>query len=131
MNETVQGNKVLAEIFDHQPQPAFWMKPVRDENGSITDFQYQYCNEELCRFSGLVKEQLLGKCIRSNPALVEDLKEEFINQLINVYRTGEKFEDTVYNNRLNKYYSFVRSKMWDGILTVVQDRTNEYKIIQQ
>jgi len=108
----------------------FWVKPIwnKDKN-QIIDFEYRYCNAELYRFSRLSKEQLLGKALSANPALDAQLHERFFSQILEVYQSGKTLEDSVYNPRLNKYYTYLRSKVQDGVLTVVQDRTLEYNTI--
>ncbi len=130
MNEIKYDDELLAGLFGAQPQPVFWVKPIwnKDKN-QIIDFEYRYCNAELYRFSRLSKEQLLGKALSANPALDAQLHERFFSQILEVYQSGKTLEDSVYNPRLNKYYTYLRSKVQDGVLTVLQDRTLEYNTI--
>jgi signal transduction histidine kinase len=132
MNKIKYEDELVAELFDGQPQPVFWMTPVwNDSNDEIIDFEYAYCNQEMCAFSGIAKEQLLGARIFNSPAITDEWKQKALDQLTSVYKTGKKLQDNIYNERFNKYYSFLRTKVQDGVLNVLQDRTQEYELIKK
>jgi signal transduction histidine kinase len=58
----------------------------------------------------------------------EELKQRFFEQISEVYFTGRKMRDEVYNAKLDLYYSFMRCKLHDGVLTIIQDRNDQYII---
>src|SRR4051812_34656558 len=117
MNDLQYHDQLVSDLFDAQPQPAFWMKPVWDEHGTeIRDFEYAYCNEEMCRFTGFTKEQLIGVNLSATQTLRDDLRFDVFRQMKEVYLSGKKYQDTVFNDKLNKYYGFLRSKVQDGVL---------------
>jgi signal transduction histidine kinase len=122
---------LVAELFDAQPQPVFWMRPIWDTSNNIIDFEYAYCNQEMYAYTGLTKEQLIGNRLSTSHAINEELKKYIFPQLKDVYLTGKKMEDTIFNPVFNKYYGFIRSKVADGILTIIQDRGKEYQMIQE
>ena len=125
-------DELVAELFDAQPQPVFWMRPVWDDsNEIIVDFEYAYCNKEVYTYTGLTREQLIGNRLSTSYAVNEELKKRLFPQLKEVYLTGNKMEDTVFNPIFNKYYSFIRAKVANGVLTIIQDRHQEYAMIQE
>jgi signal transduction histidine kinase len=122
----------IADLFDAQPQPVFYMKPVWDkQNDTITDFEYTYCNEEMYSFVGMSKDCLLGNRLSTTLTLNDDLKARVLNEIREVYQTGKRLQSRFYNERLKKYYSYIRSKVQDGVMTVMQDRTAEYIMIKE
>ncbi|HEY0059023.1 MAG TPA: ATP-binding protein [Flavisolibacter sp.] len=126
------NQELVAAFFEEQPQPAFWMRPLLDSEGSIIDFEYAYCNREFYAYTGLPKETVLGKSVSDSPLITsEDLRKQFFQQLLHVYQAGTPMQDRFHNLHLNRYYSYTRSKVSDGVLTVLQDRTEEITIIQQ
>ncbi|HEU4470808.1 MAG TPA: hypothetical protein VFR58_06995, partial [Flavisolibacter sp.] len=132
MTETSTGLQLLAQLFGEQPQPVFWMKPLWGPNETgIIDFEYFYCNAAMYQFSGLSPVQLIGNRISNTLTLKEENKAEVIEQMALVLTSGKKFEGSIYNTQLNKYYSFTRTRVEGGVLTVIQDRTEEYKMIRE
>ena len=132
MNDIRYDEQLVADLFDAQPQPVFWMRPVWNSNGSaIVDFEYVYCNEEMFRYTGLSAEQLIGTRVTTTLTLKDDLRQEVLQQMIDVFQSGKRFQSTLFNAKLNKYYSFLRSRIQDGVLTVIQDRTSEYEMIRE
>ncbi len=128
----VLNQELIAAFFEEQPQPAFWMHPVRDGNNSIVDFEYAYCNREFYAYTRLPSETILKKRVSDSPLISSDtLRKKFLVQLLEVYETGVRTQDRLYNPDLDRYYSYTRSKVHDGVLTVLQDRTEEITIIRQ
>jgi signal transduction histidine kinase len=132
MNEVQLDNQLIADLLDAQPQPVFWMRPIWDETGTlILDFDYSYCNKEMYVYTGVTEERLIGNRLSTSYTADTTLKKEIFSQLEQVYRTGIKCEDTIFNSRLNKYYHFIRTKVADGVMTILQDRSKEYTMIQE
>jgi PAS domain S-box-containing protein len=131
-NELVFDDQLVAELFDAQPQPVFWMYPVwNDDHSRIIDFTYAYVNEEMYRYSGLSREQLLGSKLSETLTLNDDMKKKAFTEISQIYEDGIKQQQTFYNAKLNKYYTFLRSRVRGGILTILQDRSHEYEMIHE
>ncbi len=111
-------------------QPAFLMLPLWVDN-EIADFEYRYVNEEFERTIGYSKEQMIGTRISNSPLLNDELRARFLQQLKEVFITGNKIQDKLYNPVLDTYFNFTRTKFRDGVLTVMQDKSQEYKMIRQ
>lgn len=132
MSEIRFDDRLVVDLLDAQPQPVFWMKPIWDTaKTEIIDFEYAYCNKEMYAYTGIEPSQLLGNRFSTSIAVNEDLKKRLFPQLKEVYWTGNKMEDTIFNPVFNKYYSFIRTKVADGVLTIIQDRSKEYAMIQE
>jgi len=131
MDTSVYGDQFVQKLIDAQPQPVFWMSPLRDDSGKVIDFQYRYCNEEMYRFTGLSAEQLLGKTVFTSPAISKEIQQPVFEQILDVYLNGTRMQNTIFNARLNRYYGFTRTRVEDGVLTVLQDRNDELRMIQE
>jgi signal transduction histidine kinase len=132
MNKIQYEDQLVADLFDAQPQPVLWMKPLwNDSNEKIIDFEYVYCNNEMSAFAALSKEQIVGERLSTTPLLNDEWKEKALEQSIAVYETGNKLQDTIYNAKFDKHYNFLRSKVQDGVLTVLQDRSQEFELIKK
>jgi len=129
MDTSVYGDQFVQKLIDAQPQPVFWMSPLRDKSGKVIDFQYRYCNEEMYRFTGLGSEQLLGKTVFTSPAINAEIQQSVFQQILEVYENGTRMQSTIFNARLNRYYGFIRTRVEDGVLTVLQDRNEELRMI--
>jgi signal transduction histidine kinase len=132
MNETQYDTRLFAELYDVQPQAILWSKPIWDREGAaIIDFAFTYCNEEGLNYLNITREQQKDLCISNTPTLPDSLREKVLDEMIWVYTTGEKSETNLYNPALNKYARVLRTRLRDGVLSVVQDRTEESRIIKQ
>jgi signal transduction histidine kinase len=132
MPETQYDTQIFAEFYDVQPQAIVWLSPIRDENsGHITDFGYTYANDEGLKYLNLTREKLAGLTIASSPTLTDQLRKDVFEEMLEVYTTDKKSETTIYNPALDKYARVLRTKLRDGILSVMQDITRENLIIRQ
>lgn len=122
--------KDFAEFFDVQPQAIIWHKPIQNDLGEIIDFEFRYWNEQGLRYMNLVSlEEGQGMTIKNTDRLTPELKVSIFNEMLNVLNTGNVAESTLLNPVLNKYVKVLRSCLRGGILTVVQDITEERRII--
>ncbi len=132
MNEPQYDTQLFAELYDVQPQAIIWSRPVFGEDGtSIVDFEFTYCNDEGLKYMNMTREEQAGMRLSTTPALTTDLRQKVMQQMLEVYHTGKKSETNIYNAALNKHARVLRARLRKGVLTVVQDRTEEYRIIKQ
>jgi signal transduction histidine kinase len=124
--------KELKEFFDGQPQAVIWLQPVFESNNEIpVDFRYVYSNEEGLKYLNFNDGVLPDITVKTSPTLDDYLREEIYKEMLHIYTTGERSETNIYNPTLNKYAKVLRSKIRGGILSVVQDRSEENRIIMQ
>lgn len=132
MNPTLYDAQLFSELFDVQPQAIIWLSPVWDEHRQqVVDFEFSYCNDEGLRYLNLSREQQQGLRLSVSPTVTDELRARFFAEMLNVYHTGQKAESNIFNPALNKYARILRTYLRGGVLTVVQDRTEENRIIEQ
>lgn len=130
--ELTLDRQLFDELYGVQPQAITWMKPVWNEAGTaIVDFEYMFSNREGLNYLNLSKEEHAGLLISTTPTLTDPLRKTFMEELLHVYLTGEEAKTNVYNPALNKYARVMRARLRDGVLTVVQERTEENRIIRE
>lgn len=123
-------SQLFSELYDVQPQAIIWMSPVFSENGkTIVDFKYQYANDEGLKYLNLSRIQFQKLTLSNSPTVSDQFRKSVFDDLVNVYINGQKTKSTVFNTALQKHARVLRTKLRDGILTVVQDITAEKKII--
>lgn len=131
MNETQYDSSLFAELYDVQPQAILWMEPVWSTDGShVTDFRLSYTNKEGLHYLNFTEKQN-GLRLSQFPTLTADLGARIMEEMKSVFYSGKKLETDLYNPILNKYARIMRTKLRGGVLTVVQERTEEFRIIKQ
>lgn len=130
MQDIKNDAQLIYNLFDAQPQPVFWLRPVW-EGRQLVDFEYGYCNEEMYRFAGVPKEKILGVRISDSVLLNAATRKRVLEQVREVYRSGQKVHESFYNPVLKKYYTYYRSKVEDGVLTVIIDQTETYHMVRE
>jgi signal transduction histidine kinase len=124
--------QLVDTFFEQQPQPAFWMTPIRGADQEIVDFEYRYCNQEFYAYTGLTPAQVLGNCVSNSPAISNpEQRKKLIGELLDVWTNGHKTKSWLYNPDMGRYYSYTRNRVMGGVLTVLQDRTEEHQMMQQ
>lgn len=132
MNQEQYDSQLFSELYDVQPQAVVWMQPIWDEKGdTIIDFEFVYSNEEGLNYLKLTRAQFTGLRLTDSPTLDPELKKLVFAELIQVFQTGIVSKTNIYNAALNKYARVYRCKLRNGVLTVVQDRTEENRIIKR
>ncbi|MGV3656793.1 MAG: sensor histidine kinase, partial [Chitinophagaceae bacterium] len=132
MNEPQYDTRLFEELYDVQPQAIIWSRPVFGDDGTtIVDFEFTYCNDEGLKYMNMTRAEQAGMRLSTTAALTTDLRQKVLKQMVEVYHTGKKSETNIYNPALNKHARVLRVRLRDGVLTVVHDRTEEYRIIKQ
>lgn len=132
MKQITYDTGVFSELFDVQPQAICWLAPVRHPvSQQVVDFAFAYCNDEGLRYLNLTREQQEGLLLSESPTVTDELRQRFFQEMKQVLETGHQIEVNLYNPALNKYAKVLRTRLRDGVLTVVQDRTEEHRIIKQ
>ena len=131
MTQAFTDHQLAAAFFDQQPQPAFWMIPVFTGD-EVTDFEYRYCNQAFYDYTGLTPENVIGNRVSTSPAIADPAARKILfKELLDVYHNRHQPKKWINNGHLNKYYSYTRNRVADGVLTVIHDGTEEFKMMQQ
>ncbi|HEV7331902.1 MAG TPA: ATP-binding protein [Flavisolibacter sp.] len=131
-HETQFDENLFAELYDVQPQAITWFKPVwADDGASIVDFEFAYSNNEALNYFNLSREVFRGLRVSTTPTLSDELRKTTMEDLLGVYHTGKQSAFTFYNPVLNKYSRVLRAKLRGGVLNIIQNITEERRIIRQ
>jgi signal transduction histidine kinase len=132
MDTITSNNELFAEFLDEMPQGIVWLRPIWDSAKlTIVDFEYAYSNDEGIRYLNVNRNQIPGLLLSSIPTVTENLRRMFFEEMVAVYKTGKRSEAKIYNPALNKYAKILRLKFREGILTIVQDVTEENRVIRE
>ncbi|MEI6948673.1 ATP-binding protein [Paraflavisolibacter sp. H34] len=123
---------LFSEFFDGQPQAVVWTRPLFDrQGGSPVDFEYVYCNDEGARYLNLHRDEVSGLRISNSPTLTDDLRQNILEEMIRVYRDGKPSQSRIFNAAVNKYAKVLRSPFRGGVLSVIQDISEEARMIRE
>ncbi len=128
---TKPSEQLIAELFDAQPEAVVWTKPVWSSDAEppqVTDFEIGYCNQSAVGLLKAPKEKIIGARMLHGNLLDADANQLLFGQMSRVLQTGEHLEHTYYNQHLDKYFSVLRSKVMEGVLSVTRDRTEQVLI---
>ncbi|RYZ29204.1 MAG: PAS domain-containing sensor histidine kinase [Chitinophagaceae bacterium] len=130
--EATLDRHLFDELYGVQPQAITWLRPMwNDDRTAIVDFEYVYSNNESLSYLNLTAEQHDGLRVSTTPTLSGPLRQAVLDEMIGVYLNGVDSKTTIYNPALNKYARVLRTRLRDGVLSIVQDRTEENRIIKQ
>lgn len=130
--DTTLDRQLFDELYGVQPQAITWLRPIWNEAGTeIVDFEYAFSNEQGLNYLNLTPAQHNGLRISNSPTLTDDLRKMFLDEMIRVFTKGEVSKTNVYNPALNKYARVLRTRLRDGVLSVVQERSEENRMIRE
>ncbi|MEI6948604.1 ATP-binding protein [Paraflavisolibacter sp. H34] len=130
--DTLYDAHLFSEFFDDQPQAVIWMRPLfKGTDGPPVDFEYVYCNEEGARYLNLSCNRVRGLRISTTPTLSDDLRRNVFAEVLGVYQRGKRSWSRLYNPVIDKYANVVRFPFRGGVLSVIQDITEESHSIQE
>jgi signal transduction histidine kinase len=122
-------HKLVAQLFDLQPDAVVWYSPVRSK-GKIVDFEYRYCNSAACRLFGVPAAEVVGTPVKECSFLDPLTRELIFEQCLTVYNNEKPLEFTYFSPVFNSYLNVQRSKALDGILSITRDHTHQVKAEQ-
>jgi len=132
MSELAFDTVLFAELYEVQPQAITWLQAIwNDDQSAIVDFEYVYSNSQGLRYLNLTPESQRGLRLSRTHTLPPVMREAILKEMIQIYHTGIPSETNVFNPVLNKYVRVTRSRLRDGVISVVEDRTEEMRIIQE
>jgi signal transduction histidine kinase len=123
---------LFEEFFNWQPQAFVWLQPIWDLSGiKIIDFEYVYSNEEGLNYLKLTRDMLGHIRISNTPSLTDGMRQGILDEMIKVFISGETASSDLYNPVINRFGRVYRIKFRGGVLTTIQDKTEERRAIQQ
>jgi hypothetical protein len=130
--ELTIDRQLFEELYGVLPQAVTWMKPVwNSDHSSIIDFEYVFSNEKGLEYLNLTADQHNGLRVSNSPALTDEFRKQVLAAMTEVYTSGKESRTNFYNAALNKYARVMRTRLRNGVLIVIEDRTEENRIIKQ
>ena len=121
----------ISQLFDALPESVLWFKPVYNTDNAIIDFEVAYCNDGAAHFFKKSKEELLHTRVLQNDVVDEEYKVPLFQKCLQVWQTGQQHEDNAYLKKIGRYFSVLRSKIMDGVISITRDRTEFYLLEQE
>ncbi|MEI6949851.1 ATP-binding protein [Paraflavisolibacter sp. H34] len=132
MEEKFNDPSLFQEFFNTQPQGLLWARPVFAHQSPLpVDFEYAYSNEVGSTTLGLTPAELVGRRLSTLTALPEETRAVILRQMAAVYQSGEKATSVLFNPLVGRYFKSLRGRIRDGVLTILQDVTEENRIIEE
>ncbi|MDQ3279609.1 MAG: PAS domain-containing protein [Bacteroidota bacterium] len=130
MLKSHQAEKLIAQLFDNQPDSVVWFRPILNnisDPKTVVDFEAQYANNAAARMLGVERANVLGARLNVSNLMDKDSVHLIYSQCLEVWQTGEAIEYTYYSPGFDRYFNVQRSKVEGGILSITRDRTKEVK----
>ncbi|RYZ23186.1 MAG: two-component sensor histidine kinase [Chitinophagaceae bacterium] len=121
----------FSEYFDWQPIAFTWMRPLFGDDGSITDFVYEYGNDAALSFFNLDRERLGKIRVSDTPWLTTAVRGGVLDEAREVYHSGVTAVSDIYYPIIERHARVHRIRFRDGVLTTIQDKTDEKRAIQE
>lgn len=115
--------KLIAQLFDLQPDAVVWYKPVFEDD-QIIDFEYRYCNAAASTLLGVSVQDVRDTTLKQCTFLDEITRNHIFEQCVTVFHEEEPVEFTYYSPMFRSYLNVQRSKALNGILSITRDRTS-------
>ncbi|MDQ6814976.1 MAG: PAS domain-containing protein, partial [Bacteroidota bacterium] len=121
--------KLLAQLFDNQPDSVVLFAPVFSANTrhDVIDFEVKYCNNTAAKLLGTDRSGVVGVHLLSSSLMDKTSIKLIYDQCITVWNTAETIDYVYYSPGFDRYFDVQRSRVQDCILSVTRDRTREMK----
>jgi PAS domain S-box-containing protein len=124
-----KGKDLFDQLFTDQPLAIVWFTPVytisKSGHPSLNDFRVGFCNQAACSLLGVEIAEASGINVMGTELMDPVSRTEIYTQCAQVLQTGEPFTFTYHSPKLNRWYVVQRSKLLDGVLSIIQDKTAE------
>ncbi|RYZ21487.1 MAG: PAS domain S-box protein [Chitinophagaceae bacterium] len=126
------GEVLIHQLFDAQPDAVVWFLPVfareGDPDSGLVDFEAHYCNRKAADILNNTPEGVVGHRLLGGKLLDEETRQRILDQCREVWETGVSTEFNYHSPALDRYFNVQRSKVYNGILSITRDRTNEMRL---
>ena len=123
---------ILLSLLDNQPESVFYYTPIYcTQNWQvITDFEVAYCNPKAALLLDVSVPELLRQRVSAMPNTDSETRKLMFGQLLQVYQKNRPLEHLYFNAVLEKYFHAKRSKVAEGVLTIIRDQTQDVQVQQ-
>ncbi|MCD6010219.1 MAG: chemotaxis protein [Flavipsychrobacter sp.] len=107
---------IIEAVFNNSPNAITALKAVRNKQREITDLEFTAANRNAEKLLGIDGE-LIGKQLLKEAFYINYYFPQFINAL----RNGERFDVEYFDNKFQKWYELIATKMVDGVIINIAD----------
>lgn len=120
-------DQLISALLNSQPDSVVWFRPVFADSTLETpmDFTSEYCNDASLQILEIPRSQVLGSSLLNSELMDKDSVKQIFTQCCQVWESGKPLEFTYYSPGKNKHFNVQRSKVYNGVLSITRDRTNE------
>jgi len=129
VEEIQQTMQNLQVVVNSSPVATGLLKPVRNPQYELVDFQVAVCNQALSRFVGKSMEQLPGRSVGDLAMLL--WRERTLPLIRQVLETGQPFYDEHYQVEQNRWLALALVHNDDGVVLTILPITELKKAEQQ
>lgn len=99
MDALQTDERLIAQLFDNQPDSVVWFEPVFDlvDTALVSDFKVRYANAAACRILNASKAEAIDSLLRSSPLMDETSRSLIFGQCLQVWESGEPIEFTYHS----------------------------------
>ncbi|RYY65582.1 MAG: hypothetical protein EOO12_06635 [Chitinophagaceae bacterium] len=132
MSEPTFDQALFSELFDWQPQAYVWLRPIWNESGEgVADFEYVFSNDAGLQYLKLSRAQLGHLRLSDTPSLTDEMRPKILAEHLRAFTDGETVTADMYNPIINRYARVFRVRFRGGVLTMMQDKSDERRAIQE
>lgn len=113
---------IIEAIFNNSPNAITALKAVRNKQKEITDLEFTAANKNAEDLLG-VDGQLIGKQLLKEAYYISYYFPQFVNAL----RNGERFDVEYFDNKFQKWFELIATRMVDGVVINIVD-VNDKKV---
>ncbi|HWB24751.1 MAG TPA: chemotaxis protein CheB [Chitinophagaceae bacterium] len=118
-------DSTLKGIFNSSASGIVSVRPVKDDNGKIIDFEYTAANKSAEKLMHIDSADIVGKqMLKQFP----ETRRDFFEQCIQALETGLIKQHDYFNYRAGKWFEIVVMRMLDGLVITFTDITEKKKL---
>ena len=118
---------LLTRMADALPDGLIYREAVRDADGQLIDFRVAYINPRGLELTGPAHQKGVGTRLLGDNPDDRSFMETLFGQYAGVLQTGQPGEFMYWHPYNNRYLFVTRSKLDDGVLTVLRDFTQQHR----
>ena len=124
-----KDEQLILQLFDAQPYPVLWMKPLfesdKNRESKIIDFEVCYYNKTAAALMGVSQEEALHKFLIKDNILGGELERLAFEQNLQVFLSNLSGAFTYFNPVHKKHFNVIRTRINDGVLNIAHDITDQ------
>src|SRR5688500_12907615 len=98
--------KLIAQLFDIQPDAVVWYGPIfKEGTDEVIDFEFRYCNAAASKIFAVPARDVLGTRLKQSRFLDDVTQNHIFRQCYTVWSDGKPVEFTYYSPIFDRYFN--------------------------